>query len=383
MTVSREGATARYGAGMRVVVIGAGVVGASAARHLCEAGADVHIVDAAADGQATAAGAGIVFPQLCPAGWEPLVTPALDHWERAVDPFGATAGVAAVGIVSVGADGPELRGVHGFLDELPQGSGAVRQRAEWLDTGVPAERFPPLRPDLAGVASPGVRRVDGRTLRDHLLALAEAAGARRVTGSAALSVAGDGVTVAVDGDRLDADAVIAAAGAWSARLCEPSGIALPVAPVRGQILHVDLPGADTSDWPMIRAGEKHYLLAFPGGRIVSGATHEPDAGFGYRVTAGAVRHLLADALAVAPGLTDATLAEVRVGFRPVSTDGLPVLGRVTRLPNLVVATGLGANGLTFGPSAGALAAELALGREPDVDLSAFRPDRPTGVHRTS
>ena len=64
-----------------------------------------------------------------------------------------------------------------------------------------------------------------------------------------------------------------------------------------------------------------------------------------------------------------------VGFRPVSTDGLPVLGRVTRLPNLVVATGLGANGLTFGPSAGAMAAELILGRDPDVDLSAFRPDR--------
>ncbi|HEX6446897.1 MAG TPA: FAD-binding oxidoreductase, partial [Streptosporangiales bacterium] len=82
-----------------------------------------------------------------------------------------------------------------------------------------------------------------------------------------------------------------------------------------------------------------------------------------------------DALTVAPGLAGATVAEVRVGFRPVSTDGLPVLGRVERLPNLVVATGLGANGLSFGPPVGALAAELALGREPDVDLTAYRPDR--------
>lgn len=364
---------------MRVVVIGAGIVGASAGYHLSRAGADVRIVDAHVDGQATPAGAGIVFPYQLgdrPSGWEPLVAPALDHWARVLDPFGADAGAASVGIVSVGADGPELRGVQSFLDGLRDRPGAPPlPDAEWLEAGVPAERFPPLRRDLAGIASPGVRRVDGRRLRDHLLALAQANGARRVTGSAALSAEGDGVAVSVDGDRLAADAVVAAAGAWSARLTEPLGLGIPVAPVRGQILHVDLPDADTAAWPMIRAGEKHYLLAFPGGRVVSGATHEPDAGFGYRVTAGAARHLLDDALAVAPGLADATFAEVRVGFRPVSTDGLPVLGRVSRLPNLVVATGLGANGLTFGPSAGALAAELTLGRDPDVDLSAFRPDR--------
>ncbi|MBO0828562.1 MAG: FAD-binding oxidoreductase [Streptosporangiales bacterium] len=364
---------------MRVVVIGAGIVGASAARHLAEAGSDVHMVDTGGDGQATAAGAGIVFPYQLgdrPSGWEPLVAPALDHWAQVVDPFGAAAGVAAVGIVNVGPDGPDLRAVMTFLDALRERRGGVPlPDTEWLDTGVPARRFPPLRRDLAGIASPGVRRVDGRTLRDHLLALAEANGARRVTGAATLAAGADGVVVAVDGERLPADTVVAAAGAWSARLCEPVGLALPVVPVRGQVLHVDLPDGDTSGWPMIRAGERHYLLAFPGGRVVSGATHEPDAGFEHRATAGAVRHLLADALAVAPGLADATFAEVRVGFRPVSTDGLPVLGRVSRLPNLVVATGLGANGLTFGPSAGALAAELALGREPDVDLAAFRPDR--------
>lgn len=361
---------------MRAVVIGAGVVGASAARHLAEAGADVHIVDADAGGQATAAGAGIVFPQICPDGWEPLVTPALEHWEQVVDPFGAAAGVAAVGIVNVGEDGPELRGAQAYLDGLGSRPGsAPMPQTEWLDAGVPGQRFPPLRRDLAGVACAGVRRVDGRMLRDHLLVHAEANGARRMVGAAALSVDGDGVAVTVERERFDADVVVAAAGAWTARLCEPLGLAVPVAPVRGQILHLDLPDADTADWPMIRAGEKHYLLAFPGGRVVSGATHEPEAGFGHRVTAGAVRHLLADALDVAPGLADATFAEVRVGFRPVGTDGLPTLGGVPRLPNLVVATGLGANGLTFGPSAGALAAQLALGHDPGVDLTPYRPDR--------
>ncbi|HEX6444609.1 MAG TPA: FAD-dependent oxidoreductase, partial [Streptosporangiales bacterium] len=278
---------------MLVVVIGAGIVGASAAHHLATAGADVVVVDAGADGQATAAGAGIVFPYQLgdrPTGWEPLVAPTLEHWARVVDPFGADAGVAAVGIVTIGPDGPELRGVQGFFDELRERPGATPlPDTEWLDTGVPAQRFPPLRPDLAGVASPGVRRVDGSRLRDHLLAAAEANGMRRLRGSATLSAHGGGVAVAVDGDRLDADVVVAAAGAWSRRLCEPLGLAVPVAPVRGQILHVDLPDvdADTAAWPMIRAGEKHYLLAFPGGRVVSGATHEPDAGFGYRVTAGA------------------------------------------------------------------------------------------------
>jgi D-amino-acid dehydrogenase len=85
--------------------------------------------------------------------------------------------------------------------------------------------------------------------------------------------------------------------------------------------------------------------------------------------------VLGRALAVAPGLAGATVAEVRVGLRPASADGLPVLGPVPGVDGVVVATGLGAGGLTVGPYVGRLAADLALGRTPPVDLSPYAPAR--------
>jgi D-amino-acid dehydrogenase len=109
--------------------------------------------------------------------------------------------------------------------------------------------------------------------------------------------------------------------------------------------------------------------------VVVGATREAGAGFDHRVTVAGQRQVLDAALTLAPGLADATVLETRVGFRPVTPDGFPLLGAVPGLDGLVVATGLGANGLTYGPLTGVLAADLALGEQPPVDLTPFRPDR--------
>lgn len=364
---------------MRVLIVGSGIVGASTAFHLARAGTDVVVVDGHTDGQATAAGAGVVFPYqqaVQPPGWRPLVDGALEHWTDVVDPFGAEAGVVATEAVYLADDHGELRDLHDSLEPLAGEPGyAALDTVRWLAPGELTDRIPVLRTDLPGVAYSGARRVDGRVLTDRLLAAAEAHGASRLTGTAALGASGDSVQARVDGEPVPADAVVVAAGAWSRELCAPLGVDLPVRPVRGQILHLDsgLPG--TEQWPILRHVHRNYLLGFPDGRVVSGALHEPGAGFEHRRTASGVARLLDDALALMPGLADATFAEVRVGFRPVGTDDLPTLGRLDRHPEVVVATGLGAYGLTFGPYTGALAADLATGREPTADLGAYRPNR--------
>lgn len=364
---------------MRVLIVGSGIVGASTAFHLARAGTDVVVVDRHTVGQATAAGAGVVFPYqqaVQPPGWRPLVGGTLEHWADVVDPFGAEAGVAATEAVYLADDEAELRDLHGSLEPLAGEPGYdVLGKVRWLAPGELADQVPVLRTDLPGLAYPGARRVDGRVLTDRLLTAAEEHGATRLTGTAAVEASGDTVRARVDGEPVPADAVVVAAGAWSRELCAPLGVDLPVRPVRGQILHLDsgLPG--TEQWPILRHVRRNYLLGFPGGRVVSGALHEPDAGFEHRRTASGVATLLGDALALMPGLADATFAEVRVGFRPVGTDDLPTLGRLARHPEVVVATGLGPYGLTFGPYAGALAADLATGREPTADLDSYRPDR--------
>ena len=137
-------------------------------------------------------------------------------------------------------------------------------------------------------------------------------------------------------------------------------------------MHISLWPADTSRWPVILpAASGHYLLAFDDSRVVAGATRETGAGFDVRVTPGGLQEVLAEALAVAPGLAAGTYLETRVGLRPAAAR--PLLGAVPGLAGLVVATGLGATGLTMGPLAGAVAAQVALGIEPDLDLAPFGP----------
>ena len=387
---------------MRVIVVGAGIVGASAAWHLAAQDAEVVLVDRAGEGQATAAGAGIVAPWPRPDTPAPIAAlglAAAAYYPSLLDALVAAGmgdhGYARVGGIHVAPDGPELERLHHGLLRLRRRPGMAGLGAiERLPPGAPAARFPLLRADLAGLAASGIGRVDGRRLRDALLGAAAAGGARRRAGQAALTLApgtgaGTGTGsgrgrgrgrvggVTVDGEVLAADAVVVAAGAWSARLCRPLGVTLPVFPQRGQLLHLDLPGRDrdTAGWPVIQTTGDHYLLGFPGGRVVAGATRESDAGFDHRVTLGGVHQVAANALALAPGLAEGTVAEVRVGFRPLTLDRLPLLGGIEGVRGLVVATGLGPVGLTLGPYVGAVAADVALGNDVPLDLAPYRPDR--------
>jgi D-amino-acid dehydrogenase len=157
---------------------------------------------------------------------------------------------------------------------------------------------------------------------------------------------------------------------------KPAGVVVRVSPQRGQLAHFSLGSADTGPWPVILPADSgHYLLAFDDSRVVAGATREPGAGFDYRVTAAGLAEVLAQALTLAPGLGAATYLETRVGFRPAGPDTRPLLGPVPGVAGLIVATGLGAEGLTMGPHAGAVAARAALGLDPGADLTPFDPLR--------
>ncbi|AWV24041.1 Glycine/D-amino acid oxidases family [Roseomonas mucosa] len=183
-----------------------------------------------------------------------------------------------------------------------------------------------------------------------------------------------GVTLE-NGMALEADETVLAAGAWAPPLLAPLGLELAVQPQRGQILHLRLPGVDTRHWPVLLPMSSHYLLAFDDSRVVVGATRETGSGFDHRFTAAGIRQVLDNALGVAPGLADATLHEMRIGFRPMGPDIRPLLGRAAGLEGLVIANGLGAGGLTMGPYAGALLAQLVLTGRTEIPLEPYDPLR--------
>ncbi|MBO3748398.1 FAD-binding oxidoreductase [Streptosporangiaceae bacterium NEAU-GS5] len=341
-----------------MVVIGAGIVGASAACHLARQGAEVTVVDRPADGQATAAGAGIVCPWVdheSDDAWYRLALEGARHYDH-------VPGAARVGAVLVADHADELAEVEALLRSRQAAAPDMGEIGP-LD---PAKVFPALRSGLAGLLVPGASRVDGRAVRDALLAEAVRRGARSRISPVTLT--GDGEVVMAS-ERVPADVVVVAAGAWTSELCAPMGLRTQVRPMRGQIVHLRLP-AETAGWPIVLPRRGPYMLGFPGGRVVLGATVE-DAGFDPRVTAGGVAEVLSAGLELAPGLAGATLAETRTGLRPVTADGRPILGRLT--DRVIVATGLGAYGLTAGPYAGMVAARLALGGDPPIDLTPYDP----------
>jgi D-amino-acid dehydrogenase len=179
----------------------------------------------------------------------------------------------------------------------------------------------------------------------------------------------------VDGSEIVGDAVAIAGGAWTPALGDQLGVSVPVAPVRGQIVHVRLEGVETGDWPIISPLLSQYIVPWPGGRVVVGATLEPDAGFDARPTAAGMRQLFGEMLRLAPGLADATFVEIRAGLRPVSVDDVPVLGRLPGWENAYVCTGHGANGLLLGPYSAHLVAQEITGSTPVQNLAPFSAAR--------
>jgi D-amino-acid dehydrogenase len=364
-------------ASTRIVVVGGGIVAASVAYHLCREGVQAIIVEADWPGPATNAGAGIICPwgDRDDPGYELGADGARYYPELlgllAEDGHAETS-YARVGALRVGMDPGRLEQMAARLRSLQAGRPEIGD-IDLVGPGEPQRLFPPLDAGLAGVWISGAARIDGREIRDTMIAATASYGAGRMRGEAVLELAGDRITgVLVGTERVTADAVVVAAGAWTPQVCAPAGWQLPIGPQRGQIIHADMPGADTSSWPVILPPADPYLLTFPPSRVVFGATRE-QAGFDYRTTVGGVSSVLARALEVAPGLADATLVETRIGFRPGTSDGRPIIGKLA--DGLIVAAGNGPEGLTAGPWTGLAAAALALGQQPPADLAPFDPGR--------
>jgi glycine/D-amino acid oxidase-like deaminating enzyme len=374
-----------------VIVAGGGVVGATAAYLCARGGLRTLLLDRADTGRATDAGAGIIAPRTSTRS-EVLFELGLrsgDFYPTLLDYLGedggGDTGYARCGDLRVAVTEDELEHFGALVAAL----GARRARhgyptAEDVREVSPDDAralFPPLARPLRALHDRTAARVDGRLLNQALL---KAAAQRKVTliraGADRLVVEGGRVAgVAAGAEVHRAGSVIIAGGAWTPALTGPLGVSIAVAPQRGQIIHLQVADRATGDWPVVHAFHDHYIVSWAGGRVVAGATRETGSGFDPRITAAGVHEVLGEALRVAPGLAGAGMLETRVGLRPLSADGLPVLGPVPGVAGVYVATGHGPSGLTLGPYSAALVTELVLGHAPALDLTPFRADRFTGA----
>ncbi|MFN8497623.1 MAG: FAD-dependent oxidoreductase [Anaerolineae bacterium] len=370
-----------------VIVVGGGIVGVAAAYYLTRGGADTLLIDRPAAGRATDAGAGIISPQTNsrdPGPWFDLASAAAADYpsliQNLADGGAGDTGFARVGLLLVAMDAQDAVAYDEASARI-----FARQRARGEPSGDDlrevtsdeAQRlFPLLAPVTRALYHRQAARLDGRLLAQALRRAAQEAGLNvQAAAVEGLAIRGRDVGgVVVDGQPIVARNVVIAGGAWSAAFGEALDISIPVAPQRGQIMHLGLPTADTTGWPVVNSFRGHYMVPWPN-RMVAGATRETGAGFAPHVTAGGVAEVLREAMRVAPGLAGATVLETRVGLRPLSADGLAVLGAVPGVGGVYLATGHGPTGLTLGPFSGKLVAQMILGQPLSADITPFSVSR--------
>jgi glycine oxidase len=379
-----------------VLVIGGGVIGLAIAWRAAQLGLRVSLADPAPGSGASHAAAGMLTPVSEAAYAERalfgLGQQSLDRYPAfAAELTAATGeptGFRADGTLQVACDHDDLA----VLDEvaiLRESFGAPPTRLSARECRA-AE--PMLDPSVrGGLLVPDDASIDPRLLAVALLAGAQRAGvtiisqpARRVLVSGGRAAGAE----LADGSRVHAPSVVLAAG-WQSALIGglPDRTALPVRPVKGQILRLRptpatlragiLPGLLARPVRGIVHGFSVYLVPRASGELVIGATQE-ELGTDTLVTAGGVWELLRDARTLVPGITEFELAEAVAGLRPGTPDNAPILGPA-QLPGLVLATGHFRSGVLLAPvTADMIADYLASERIPEgmIPFAAERFSRP-------
>jgi len=292
---------------------------------------------------------------------------------------GESTGYAREGALHVALDGDEaaqLRRVHDLQRQLGL-------EAEWLSPRRCRELEAGLTPSFhGGVFAAGEASIDPRALTRALLAALTAAGGEVRTGTEVVDGLWDGerlagvraLPAAADrrdgvGEKLYADAVVLATGAWSGRTEWLPEYARPaVRPVKGEVL--ELRNRDGSPpCGRILASERVYLVPRPDGRLIVGAT-TAEQGFDTTVTAGGVHELLREAYRLLPDVAEMELMRTIAGLRPGTPDNLPLIGPGA-IAGLILATGHYRNGILLAPLTAERIADLLAESDSDALRQSF------------
>ena len=223
---------------------------------------------------------------------------------------------------------------------------------------------------VGGLRLPGDETGDAYLFTQRL---AEAAGALGVTFRlnvtiAGLSFEGDRVSeVRTDAGPMRADAYVVAAGSYSPALVRPLGIRLPIYPVKGYSL--TLPITDPNGAPVSTVMDETYKIAITrfDDRIRVGGTAEL-AGFSRTLRAPRRETLAFSVGDLFPNGGDLTKASFWTGLRPMTPDGTPVVGS-TPYANLFLNSGHGTLGWTMACGSARVLADLIDGRAPAINAA--------------
>ncbi|MGI9120284.1 MAG: glycine oxidase ThiO [Acidimicrobiales bacterium] len=363
---------------MRVVVVGGGVIGLSIAWRAAVRGMAVIVVDPS-PGQGTSnVAAGMLAPVTeVHYGEEALLELNLDSSRRypgfvaaLEDASGVATGYRASGTITVARDADDLAA----LDELVRFQLGLGLDVQRLGSRELRQLEPGLAPSVRGGALvSGDHQIDPRRLVSALLGACRRRGVA-VRRERAVAVRQGGVVEMESGETEAGDALVIAAGCWSAGLgaMPREMMDLPVRPVKGQILRLRGPAEQPLTTHNVR-GLDVYMVSRADGEVVVGATVE-ERGFDTTVTGGAVFELLRAAVELVPEVGELALVETSAGLRPGTPDNAPLLG-ATGVDRVVLATGHYRNGILLAPVTADSVVELLVTGETPPEIAPFTPRR--------
>ncbi|HXP98276.1 MAG TPA: D-amino acid dehydrogenase [Telmatospirillum sp.] len=416
---------------MKVLVLGAGVVGVTSAWYLAKAGHDVTVID-----RQPGAGLETSFAnggQISPCHAEPWANPSTpktalkwmgredaplafrwQRWDPALWAWGlrfltnCTASRARVntdrtlrvaiysraclqslraetgieydqktlGILHVYRDPKSFEHAVGASDLMTQ-LGLVRQ-VKTVDESLGLEpALDAVHRELAGgIFTPGDESGDAHRFTQNLATLCAEKGVAFHYGTTILGLemeAGRLVSVATDKGRLRADAFVLAMGSWSPKIARQVGLNLPIYPGKGYSATLDV--TDPSKAPSIAITDDEHKLVYSrlGDRLRCAGTAEL-AGWNLRMDPARAAIVTDHSRTLFPGAGDFDKAQLWCGLRPVTPDSVPILGR-TPIDNLFLNTGHGTLGWTMSCGSARALADLISNRPPDIDMSGLGLDR--------
>ena len=368
------------------IVIGAGIVGASSALSLTNAGLRVLVIDrGAVSSGTTGAGEGnILVSDKDPGPELTLALRSRDLWFEMQEDVGDSFELEAKGgvVVARNDDGPLIK----LASEQSQ-HGVVTQK---LDHGSLHQLEPYLNPDLhSGIFYPQDAQCQPMLAAAHVIRTVVSRGGAFISQAKVTRVIVENSRVAgVETSQgiFRAPIVVNATGTWAGEIATMAGSHLPIAPRKGFILVTE----PTKKYVFHKVYDSDYVSNVASsdadlqtstvvegtrsGTILIGASRERigfDGSMNYEI----LRRLAAQATSLFPILRDVQLLRAYRGFRPYAPDHLPVIGEDGKVGGLWHSAGHEGAGIGLAPGSAALITDAILGKESFMDCSPFSPRR--------
>ena len=224
-----------------------------------------------------------------------------------------------------------------------------------------------------GLVKSGNYQLESQAFTRALYSAAAHVGARLRPGTVlGPRVVGDGVSnVLLEDGEIECAQVVLAMGPWSRQAEHWLNTYIPVDPLKGEILRMELPG-DPLQYDVSGGGASIY--AKPDGLAWCGTT-EDWRGFDLEPLPETRERILTGVKRILPAISEARLEMHTACLRPVTPDWLPILGRVPGYRNAWLATGAGKKGILLAPGIGKSVADSISRNETSLPIQNFSPER--------